>query len=70
MEVDLEMTGGVPARMKCSMAQDAVRGSMFIAKGDRGESDVVMPELISRDPSPAVKVFGTKRDRCFHACPV
>jgi hypothetical protein len=37
MEVDLEMTGGVPARMKCSMAQDAVRGSMFIAKGDRGE---------------------------------
>jgi hypothetical protein len=36
MEVDLEMTGGVPAR-KCSMAQDAVRGSMFIAKGDRGE---------------------------------
>ena len=37
MEVDLEMTGGVPARMKCSMAQDAVRASMFIATGDRGE---------------------------------
>jgi hypothetical protein len=36
MEVDLEM-GGVAARMKCSMARDAVRGSMFIAKGDRGE---------------------------------
>ena len=30
------MTGGVSAR-KCSMAQDAARGSMFIAKGDRGE---------------------------------
>jgi hypothetical protein len=37
MEVDLEMTGGVPARVKYSMAQDVVRGSMFIAKGDRGE---------------------------------
>jgi len=37
MEVDLEMTGGVPARMKCSMAQDVVRGLMFIAEGDRGE---------------------------------
>ena len=42
MEVDLEMTGGVPAR-KCSMAQDAVRGSMFIAKGDRGEPTIINP---------------------------
>lgn len=50
MEVDLEMTGGVPAWVKYSMAQDVVRGSMFIAKGDRGEPDVVMPELISRNP--------------------
>jgi len=70
MEVDLEMTGGVPARVKYSMAQDVVRGSMFMAKGDRGQTDVVMPELISRNPSPAVKLFGTKRDRCFHACPM
>ena len=31
---------------------------------------MVMPELISRNPPPAVKLFGTKRDRCFHACPV
>jgi hypothetical protein len=68
MEVDLEMMGGVLARVKYSMAQDVVRGSMFIAKGDRGETDVVMLELISRNPSPAVKLFGTKRDRCFHAC--
>ena len=37
MEVDLEMTGGVPARVKYSMAQDVVPSSMFIAKGDRGE---------------------------------
>ena len=43
MEVDLEMAGGVPARMKCSMAQDAVRGSMFIAKGERGELTVINP---------------------------
>ena len=32
MAVDLELTGGVPARMKCSMSPDAVRGSMFMAK--------------------------------------
>jgi hypothetical protein len=68
MEVDLEMTGGVPAWVKYSMAQDVVRGSMFIAKGDRGEPDVVMPELISRNPSPAVKLYGTKRYLFFHAC--
>lgn len=43
MEVDLEMTGGVPARMKCSMAQDALRDSMFVAKGDSGELTVINP---------------------------
>jgi len=43
MEVNLEMAGGVPARMYCSMAQDAVRGSMFTAKGDRGELAVINP---------------------------
>jgi len=43
MEVDLEMTGGVAARVKCSMAQDAVRSSMFIARGDRGELMIVNP---------------------------
>ena len=43
MEVDLEMTGGVPARMKCSMAQDAVRDAMFVARGDRGELTVINP---------------------------
>ena len=119
MEVDLEMTGGVPARVKYSMAQDAVRGAIFIAKGDRGELTIINPvappqgnqitlktadgakeesiaghttyacqlrafiaqirgektfptnaELISRNPSPVVKVFGTKRYRIFHACRV
>jgi|SRR5208283_418342 len=43
MEVNLEMAGGVPARMYCSMAQDAVRGSMFTAKGDRGELATINP---------------------------
>jgi len=43
MEVDLEMAGRVPARMQCSMAPDAVRGSMFTARGDRGELTIVNP---------------------------
>jgi predicted dehydrogenase len=43
MEVELEMAGGVPARMMCSMAQDAVPGASFIAKGEYGELTVINP---------------------------
>jgi len=43
MEVRLEMSDGVPARMKCSMAQDAVGGAMFSARGDRGELTIINP---------------------------
>jgi predicted dehydrogenase len=43
MEVGLEMAGGVPARVKCSMAQDAVGGAMFAATGDRGELTIINP---------------------------
>jgi predicted dehydrogenase len=43
MEVGLEMAGGVPARVTCSMAQDAVRGAMFSARGDRGELTITNP---------------------------
>ncbi|MGO9606670.1 MAG: Gfo/Idh/MocA family protein [Candidatus Binataceae bacterium] len=43
MEVDLEMAGGVSARMTCSMAQEAVLGATFTATGDRGELTIVNP---------------------------
>ena len=63
MEVDLEMAGGVPARMKCSMAQDAVRASMFIAKGDRGELTVINPVAPHEGNQITLKtVDGVKRE--------
>jgi len=43
MLVDLEMAGGASARMTCSMAQDAVLGATFTAKGERGELTVINP---------------------------
>jgi hypothetical protein len=63
MEVDLEMTGGVPARVKYSMAQDVVRGSMFIAKGDRGELTIINPVAPHRNNEITLKTTdGVKQE--------
>jgi predicted dehydrogenase len=43
MEVDLEMSSRVPARMNCSMAADARINASFIARGERGELSVLNP---------------------------
>ncbi|HYA36611.1 MAG TPA: Gfo/Idh/MocA family oxidoreductase [Candidatus Binataceae bacterium] len=43
METDLELAGGVAARMKCSMATDSTISATFSARGERGELNVVNP---------------------------
>jgi predicted dehydrogenase len=43
MEVELEMTGGVHAKMTCSMAPDAHIGAWFKARGEHGELNVINP---------------------------
>jgi predicted dehydrogenase len=43
MEVELELAGGVTARMTCSMKKDAQLGASFIARGERGELKVTNP---------------------------
>ncbi|HYB89807.1 MAG TPA: Gfo/Idh/MocA family oxidoreductase [Candidatus Binataceae bacterium] len=43
MDIDLELNGGVSARVSCSMAQDATLMILFTARGERGELNVVNP---------------------------
>jgi predicted dehydrogenase len=43
MDVELELPGGVHARMNCSMAADARLNATFTARGDRGEFNVINP---------------------------
>ncbi|HEY6419848.1 MAG TPA: Gfo/Idh/MocA family oxidoreductase [Candidatus Binataceae bacterium] len=43
MEVELELPGGIHARMSCSMAADARLNATFTARGDRGELNVINP---------------------------
>lgn len=43
METDLELDGGVTARMSCSMAADAHIAATFSARGERGELKVTNP---------------------------
>ena len=43
MDVDLELAGGVTARMTCAMKKDSVISATFMARGDRGELRVINP---------------------------
>ncbi len=43
MDVELELAGGVSARMSCSMAEDVRIAASFTARGDRGELTVMNP---------------------------
>jgi predicted dehydrogenase len=43
MDVELELAGGVTARMTCSMKKDAQLGASFSARGERGELKVTNP---------------------------
>jgi len=43
MTVDLELDGGVTAKMTCAMKKDSVISATFMARGDRGELRVVNP---------------------------
>jgi predicted dehydrogenase len=43
MDVDLELAGGVTARMTCAMKKDSVINATFMARGERGELRVINP---------------------------
>ena len=43
MDVDLELEGGVTARMSCAMKKDSVINASLMARGDRGELRVTNP---------------------------
>lgn len=43
MDVELELAGGVIAKMTCSMKKDAQLGASFIARGELGELKVTNP---------------------------
>jgi len=43
MDADLELAGGVTARMSCAMKQDSALRALFIARGERGELRVTNP---------------------------
>ena len=43
MDVDLELAGGVTARMSCAMKKDSPLGASFTARGERGELRVTNP---------------------------
>jgi len=43
MDVDLELAGGVTARMSCAMKKDTPLRALFMARGERGELRVTNP---------------------------
>ena len=43
MDVELELAGGITARMTCSMKKDAQLGASFVARGEHGEMKVTNP---------------------------
>jgi predicted dehydrogenase len=43
MDVDLELTGGVTAKMSCAMKKDSVISALFMARGERGDLRVINP---------------------------
>jgi len=43
MAAELQLEGGVPAKMNCAMSQDSPIAVTFAAKGDRGELHVLNP---------------------------
>ena len=55
MDVDLELAGGVTARMTCAMKKDSVISATFMARGERGELRVINPIAPHRGHQLAVK---------------
>lgn len=55
MEVELELAGGVTARMTCAMKKDSVISASFMARGDRGELRVINPIAPQRGHQLTVK---------------
>ena len=55
MDVDLELAGGVTARMTCAMKKDSVISATFMARGDRGELRVINPIAPQRGHQLTVK---------------
>ena len=47
MDVDLELAGGVTARMSCAMKKDTAFRALFMARGERGELRVTNPDRAS-----------------------
>lgn len=43
MDVDLDLAGGVTARMSCAMKKDTALRALFMARGERGELRVTNP---------------------------
>ncbi len=55
MDVDLELAGGVTAKMTCAMKKDSVISATFMARGDRGELRVMNPIAPQRGHQLVVK---------------
>jgi predicted dehydrogenase len=55
MDVDLELAGGVTAKMSCAMKKDSVINATFMARGDRGELRVINPIAPQRGHQLTVK---------------
>jgi predicted dehydrogenase len=55
MDVDLELAGGVTAKMSCAMKKDSVINATFMARGDRGELRVINPIAPQRGHQVTVK---------------
>ena len=55
MDVDLELAGGVTARMSCAMKKDTAFRALFMARGERGELRVTNPVAPHRGHQLTVK---------------
>ncbi len=67
MDVDLELAGGVTARMTCAMKKDSVINATFMARGERGKLRVINPIAPQRGHQLALKTDAEKRARRYRA---
>jgi len=62
MDVDLELAGGVTAKMVCAMKKDSVINATFMARGDRGELRVINPIAPQRGHQLTVKTSAGEKN--------
>src|SRR5579862_857925 len=62
MDVDLELAGGVTAKMVCAMKKDSVINATFMARGHRGELRVINPIAPQRGHQLTVKTSGGEKN--------